>query len=67
MAEKVKDFVTGLTFQVGDHNDLKLKLSMIVEDPEMLNEIKRTIIAPPLIEEEAYMYERLYNDVLGRG
>ncbi len=67
MAEKVKDFVTGLTFQVGDHNDLKLKLSMIVENPEMLNEIKRTIISPPLIEEEAYMYERLYNDILGRG
>ena len=66
MAEKVKDFVTGLTFQVGNHNDLRLKLSTIVEDPEMLNEIKRTITAPPPIEEEAYMYERLYNDVLGR-
>lgn len=62
MAEEIKDFVNGFTFQVGNTRDLKHKLRAILDDPESLNEIKETMkqYVAPLVEEEAYLYERLY-------
>jgi glycosyltransferase involved in cell wall biosynthesis len=62
MAEKVKNSTTGLTFHVGDDEDLAGKLKLILQDPRVLNEMKARIrgSSPPFLEEEAYMYERLY-------
>ena len=42
--------------------DLRAKLQLILANPELLNGIKRAIRNQvfPLIEEEAYLYARLY-------
>lgn len=65
MAEKIKDSITGFTFQAGHESDLKSKLKQIVENPEALNEIKQNLRKSMLflVEEEAYMYERLYRTI----
>ena len=62
MAEKIKDSVNGYTFQVGDEKDLGAKLRLILDNPEILNDLKDKMqgYVPPRVEEEAYMYQRLY-------
>jgi glycosyltransferase involved in cell wall biosynthesis len=62
MAEKIIDSVNGYTFQVGDERDLGAKLKLIMDNPEILNDLKEKMreYFPPRVEEEAYMYQRLY-------
>jgi glycosyltransferase involved in cell wall biosynthesis len=61
-SEEITNSTNGFLFRAGDENELKGKLQHIVEDPEILNEIKKNLDQhnPMLVEEEAYMYERLY-------
>ena len=61
-SEKIRNSSNGFTFRAGDEGDLKGKLQHIIENPEILNAIKQNLeLQPPiLVEEEAYMYERLY-------
>ena len=61
--EEVENSINGLTFRAGDESDLKSKMQHVVENPEILNEIKQNLKRhiPTLVEEEAYMYERLYH------
>ncbi len=63
MAEKIKDSVNGFTFQVGDEKDLTAKLKIILDNPEILNDLKEKMSGyiPPRTEEEAYLYQRLYS------
>jgi glycosyltransferase involved in cell wall biosynthesis len=65
MAEKIKNSINGFTFQVGDEEELAARLKMITDNPEILNGIKEKIkgYVPPRVEEEAYMYQRLYNTI----
>ena len=62
MAEKIKDSVNGFTFQFGNETDLMHKLRRVLDAPEILNDLKKNTgesILPP-VEEEAYLYDRLY-------
>jgi glycosyltransferase involved in cell wall biosynthesis len=63
MAEKIVDSVNGFTFQVADESDLGNKMKIVLDNPEILNELKKNMQGCflPWVEEEAYMYERLYN------
>jgi len=68
MAEKIKHAVNGFTFRVGDVKDLTHQLKRITDNPEILNTLKdsvKQLILPP-VEEEAYLYDRLYQTVLRR-
>lgn len=60
--EEITNSISGFTFRAGDEYELKSKLQHVVENPEILNEIKQNLEqhTPTLVEEEAYMYERLY-------
>jgi glycosyltransferase involved in cell wall biosynthesis len=62
-SEEITNSTNGFLFRAGDEIELKGKLRHIVENPEILNTIKRNLeLQPPvLVEEEAYMYERLYS------
>lgn len=62
MAERIKNSFNGFTFKTGEERDLGRKLSLILENPEILNELKEKMegYMPPLVEEESYLYERLY-------
>ena len=66
LAEKVKEPITGFTFRVGDHEDLAKKLRYVVEESDQLNELKRRMreCLPPFMEEEAYLYERVYREIV---
>lgn len=63
MAEQIEFGVNGFSFQAGDHNDLRVQMERITEDPSILNIMrdnirKKTFV--PKIEQEAYLYNRLY-------
>lgn len=69
LPEEVNDFVNGLTFPLGDESGLASKLRMISTDPSLLARMRENLktYVPPLPEEEAYQYERIYRNSLGEG
>jgi len=62
LPEKIIESTTSFIFHAGSEADLRAKLQLILAIPELLNGIKRAIRNQvfPLIEEEAYLYARLY-------
>ncbi len=67
MAEQIEVGVNGFTFQAGDYHDLKIQMEQIVEDPTLLNKMRENIRIKtfvPKIEQEAYIYNRLYQTVI---
>ncbi len=68
LAEEVKDGENGLTFALGDEAALAAKLKLVVDNTSLLNSVKNALkrYAPPLEEEEAYLYERIYSGVTQR-
>ena len=66
MAEKIEDGINGFAFHFGDEKDLMQKLKLILDAPEILNKIKKTASKNilPIVEEEAYLYTRLYRNIL---
>src|SRR3984893_15730412 len=63
--EKIEDSVTGWTFRVGDADDLTSKLKLIASNPQILDTRKQgmTNMNVSRVEEEAYLYERIYGTV----
>jgi glycosyltransferase involved in cell wall biosynthesis len=63
--EKIEDSVTGWTFRVGDADDLTSKLKLIASNPQILDTTKQgmTNMNVSRVEEEAYLYERIYGTV----
>jgi glycosyltransferase involved in cell wall biosynthesis len=66
--EKIAGAGAGFTFRMGDQEDLESKLAFIADNPAILNEIKRAMetVVLPLAEEEAYLYERIYQSAVSR-
>lgn len=66
LAEKIKDGVNGFLFRMGDSKSLQAALQRIMDDPAILNRLKRNIdkMTIPGVEEEAYTYERAYKLVV---
>ncbi len=63
MAELVKDGLNGLLFEIGSVSDLKMKLQMVVDDPDILKKLNHF---PKIksIEEDAENIEKIYCDLL---
>jgi glycosyltransferase involved in cell wall biosynthesis len=73
MTECVTDGVNGFTFRVGDVEDLRHKLQMIVDQPELLNGIKENMRNPKpgqyrvtTLAQEAAMYLEQYERILAK-
>ncbi len=67
MVEQIEFGVNGFTFQAGDFHDLNNQMQKVIEDPTLLNQMKeniRTKTFVPKIEQEAYVYNRLYQTVI---
>ena len=66
MAEQIEVGINGFTFQAGDYSDLKIQMERFVEGPTVLDQMKeniRTRVFVPGIEQEAYIYNRLYHTI----
>jgi len=66
LTEIVKDGDNGFTFEAGNAKTLATVLQKIADNPTILNEIKGRIRYPPRIEEEAFQYEKIYADLIGK-
>ena len=63
LAEKVKNGFNGFTFSMGNSEELRKKINMLVENPTILNQLKENIrksMIIPRVEQEAYEYFRIY-------
>ena len=65
MAELVKDGVNGFLFRLGDSDDLKEKMEMIIEDPTILNSIETDPESIRSIEDDADFVEDIYRRLIG--
>jgi glycosyltransferase involved in cell wall biosynthesis len=66
MHEKIADGDYGLLFKPGDSNDLRNKMEQIINNPEILNGMKRNLscnLIVPTIEQEAYSYREIYRNI----
>jgi len=62
--ELIKDGVNGLLFNPGDHNELYTKIKLIINNPKILEMIKRNIQRPKDIEENAREIEGIYENFM---
>ncbi|MEM0201531.1 MAG: glycosyltransferase [Candidatus Micrarchaeaceae archaeon] len=63
MLQKIKDGFNGFIFEAGNYMDLKNKVELILNNPEILNEIKKNIEQKDYIttiEQEACVYNNFY-------
>ncbi len=68
MAEQIEDGVNGFTFEAGNVKDLRAKMQAILDNLQILNEIKqeiRLVTFVPNIEQEAYRYNQIYKLIVG--
>lgn len=73
MTECVTDGLNGFTFRMGDVADLQRKMQMIIDQPQLLNQIKENIRNPKpgqyrvtSLAEEATLYLQEYQRILGQ-
>jgi glycosyltransferase involved in cell wall biosynthesis/SAM-dependent methyltransferase len=71
LTEIIRDGHNGFTFSVGYSDSLPENskhlsgiIAKISKNPEVLNDLKEHIQAPPRIEEEAFEYENLFREIL---
>ncbi|MDO9085548.1 MAG: glycosyltransferase [Anaerolineaceae bacterium] len=67
MAERITDGVNGYIFKAANSSELKNKMNLIVENPSILNKLKiniKTNMIIPTVEQEAYQYFKLYNNII---
>jgi glycosyltransferase involved in cell wall biosynthesis len=63
-AEQINDGINGWLFKFNDAEDLRQKLQMIIENPNMIKEAKKSIPEVRSFSDVAEDYKRLYEDVL---
>ena len=69
LAEEVEDSVNGFTFTLGDESGLAGKLDLILTNPSLLGKMRENLqcYVPPMPEEEAYEYEKIYQSSIRFG
>ena len=64
MPEVVEDGVNGYLFEIGNVTQLSEIISKIANDPRLISLLKQNIQYPPRIEEEAFVYENVYKELV---
>lgn len=64
MKEMIEDGQNGMTFKIGDSDDLSTKIRLIADNPDLLVKFKRKIRYPIRVEEEAFNTEMVYKQML---
>jgi glycosyltransferase involved in cell wall biosynthesis len=62
--EFLSDGVNGFVFSVNNPESLTEKIERIASDPSIIDALRQNIVSPPRIEEEAFMLERIYSDLV---
>lgn len=62
--ELVSDNINGLLFRPGDENELRDKLSKVIENPSLLESFRRNIEPPKSIEDNAQELEGIYANLI---
>ena len=65
MAELVHDGVSGLHFRRGDAADLRAKITRLLDEPDLLEQLARDIPAVKSIADDAVAMEGRYQNLLG--
>jgi len=60
--EVIHHEINGFLFPHGDHDELARTIQMIVDDPKILDRMKKNIATPRKIEEECVTYDNAYRD-----
>lgn len=65
MAEKIKNCINGFTFDLGDVKQLKGIIELVIDNPHIINNLKRKIQLSPekSIEDEANEYLEIYEKI----
>ncbi|MGN6343323.1 MAG: glycosyltransferase [Ginsengibacter sp.] len=63
-AEQINDGINGWLFKFNDAEDLRQKLEMLIENPNMIQEAKKYIPEVRLFSDVAKDYKKLYEEVL---
>lgn len=66
MAELVRDGIDGLHFRLGDPADLRGKLTLLVDRPEVLEQLRANVPAVPDIEVQAADVRKRYEQLVAR-
>ena len=64
MAELVQDGVNGLLFQVGDSKDLTKKMQMVIDDPGLIERLRKNIRPVIPIENHALEIREIYRSLV---
>lgn len=64
MSELVQDEVNGLLFKVGDSRDLRRKMQMIIDKPELVDELRKHINPVIPIEDHAVKLREIYRGLI---
>lgn len=63
-AELIKDGLNGFNFEIGNPKSLAEIIDMISENPNIIDKLKKNITGPPRVEEEAFEYENIYENII---
>jgi glycosyltransferase involved in cell wall biosynthesis len=64
MKELIDDYDCGFTYPAGDPEALATLLTELCNNRALLDDVRRTLVLPPRLEEEAWMLEGIYTDCL---
>ncbi|MDH5413578.1 MAG: glycosyltransferase [Flavobacteriaceae bacterium] len=64
--EFVKHMKNGMLFRVGDSDDLTEKMQMIIENPNLLQQLTKDISSAKSVESYASEFERVYQEVINK-
>ena len=64
MAELVRDGVNGLLFQVGDSQDLAKKIQIVIDKPDLIENLKKNVNPIIPMEDHAATIRRLYQSLM---
>lgn len=64
--ELIKDGINGFLFNYNDIEDLYRKMNLIIENPDLIEDLKQNMRPPRNIEEDTEYMESVYKDLLNK-
>ena len=62
--ELIREDINGLLFNPGDTQDLRAKMELLIEKPEIIERLRKNILPPKGMEEHAIEIENIYTELI---